>query len=109
MKKTLLEYDLHVQKIKKLAVDTYGAALTKHCNDNLLPVFSPGILMLYLLNPNKPLPDMEMVLLSAVEEASKVPFRKIKKHFSSQDVINKVLDKALELTLKDGFGDLDLN
>jgi len=109
MKKTLREYDLHVQKIKKLTVDTYGAALTKHCNDTLLPAFSAGIMMLHLQDPNKPLPDMEMVLLSTAKEASKIPFKKIKKHFRSQDVVNRVLDEALELTATEGFGDLDFN
>ena len=109
MQKTLKEYDLHVQEIKKLIVDTYGATLTNYCKDNLLPAFSAGIMMLHLQDPTKPVPDMEMVLFSTVKEASKIPFAQINKHFNTQEVVFRVLDEALELTANAGFGDLDLN
>jgi len=108
MKKTLEEYNLHVQDIKKLTVDTYGAHLTSYCTANLLPAFSFGIMMIHLQDPNRPLPDMEMVLFSTVKEASKVPFAQITKHFNTQEVLFRVLDEALELTTNAGFGDLDL-
>lgn len=109
MQKTLAEYNKHVEEIKKLTVDTYGAELTDYCTSKLIPVFSTGLIMIHLQDPTRPLPDMEMVLFSVVKEASTVPLHRIVEHFNTMEIIFKVLDEALELTINAGFGDLDLN
>ena len=107
MQKTLAEYTKHVLQIKKMTIDTYGAALTEHCHKNILPGISFGLVMLHLQEPEKPLPDMEMVLFSVVKEASTVPLSRVDEHFNTPEVVFRVLDEALELTTNAGFGDLE--
>lgn len=107
MEKSLAEYTKHVQQIKKMTIDTYGAALVEHCHKNILPSISYGLIMLHLQDPEKPLPDMEMVLFSVVKEASTVPLNRVNEHFNTPEVIFRVLDEALELTTNAGFGDLE--
>jgi hypothetical protein len=107
MNQSLKDYNSHVETIKKLTIDTYGEELTGFCYANFLPKISQGLILLHLMNPEKALPDMEMVLFSLVKESSKVPFDLLEQHLLTTGVISKILDEALELTLNAGFGDIE--
>ena len=97
-------YTDHILTIKKLTVDTYGQALTDYCHANIFPGIASGLMLLHLQNPEKDLPDLEMVLFCLVKEASKfTKFKKTFKHINTQKVLFDLLDEALELTKQAGF------
>jgi hypothetical protein len=99
----LKEYEAHVETIKQVARQSFGAAVVEECLNKYIPIFSLSLMMLHIQDPKKPLPDMEMVLFCMAKELSTIKPKKRAAHIVKQSIINSILDEALEMTLDIGI------
>lgn len=111
-KKTLAEYNDHVQSIHKLVSDTYGVEYHAMANAITTQLISPLLLMRHLMTGDE-VPDPEYIMFSVAKDLSECQIdrdglQEYVSSFTDQEKIHKILDEAMELTDNAGFGDVHL-
>ena len=109
-KKTLAEYNDHVQSIHKLVAETYGVTCHAMANAITIKLISPSLLMRHLLTGDE-VPDPEYVMFSVAKDLSECQitedtFEDYVSGLADPDKIDSILDEAMELTDNAGFGDV---
>ncbi len=109
-KKTLTEYNEHVQSIHKLVSDTYGVEYHAMANAITIQLISPLLLMRHLMSGDE-VPDPEYIMFSVAKDLSECKvdrggLQDYVSSFADQKKIHRILDEAMELTDNAGFGDV---